>query len=126
MKTNKTTLCRECGIRPETPGHTAPKAHGESARTKPSFTPGPWTQGAGGEVWKDGVLIAIAKGSGNDGMEMRGANARLIAAAPELLEAAQGAVNWIEGMGPFICEKASIRAALIGLRAAIAKAEGGR
>jgi hypothetical protein len=42
----------------------------------------------------------------------------------ELLEAARGAVNWIEGMGPFICEKASIRAALIGLRAAIAKAEG--
>ena len=49
------------------------------------------------------------------------ANARLIAAAPELLEALKAYEAWAD---PTICRDAELRAIRIQIRAAIAKAEG--
>ena len=51
-------------------------------------TPGPW-ECDGDLVHKDGFQIAIVESHYEDYVELQQANARLIAAAPELLEALQ-------------------------------------
>jgi hypothetical protein len=98
--------------------------------SKPTHTPGPWTvfHGKQGqiEIDQDGErgapsLASVHFPSNGLGKEINDANARLIAAAPDLLKAARSAVDWMDdGIGhkpPF----------LDALRAAIAKAEqGGR
>ncbi len=67
--------------------------------SEPKWTPGPWTTDLGpnesaeicmapdGELIADCYLMTTGNGSGH-------ANARLIAAAPELYEALQAFVNW--------------------------------
>ncbi len=87
-------------------------------------TPGPWgTDMVGWEVWtergSDRICIITAE---NVGRSEQGANARMIAAAPELLEALEGIVSSLvdqddEGL---IEHAPQIEAA----RAAIAKAKG--
>lgn len=91
-------------------------------------TPGPWTAIKHGnfiEIAPDitslGVpnqeLIDLRKSVHSEAL----ANAHLIAAAPELLEAAQIALKLIRG-----CGFTDNTAAVIALKAAIAKAEGAR
>ena len=92
---------------------------------KMKHTPGPWTHHwdkIGHDVRAaDGGLIAavgIGKVDWKHGDEhYRVANAHLIAAAPELLEACKDAIFVLETLSPK-------SAALISCRAAIAKAEG--
>jgi hypothetical protein len=85
-------------------------------------TPGPWVQDRYGSlVGSDSKQVVvwglgIAHGQRNATAE---ANARLIAAAPELLEALKSIVGWIEE-GGYGAEATIERCA----RAAMAKAEG--
>jgi len=88
----------------------------------PKHTPGPWTviENSSGKhlVCADHPQAAhfdIALTSGPDSV----ANARLIAAAPELLEACQRYIAEREEIG-LSCDSAAVR----GIRAAIAKATG--
>lgn len=105
-------------------------------------TPGPWTVDSSNEVFPDGdggesfseFLTVVASGGericelpghssfarGSDTTKREDANARLIAAAPELLESAQSFAASLEVVGDGIFLKEA-RA----LRAAIAKATGG-
>ena len=88
-------------------------------------TPGPWTQGTSENgvecVWLDGHTESV-RGMGDDGTWIdcnTEANARLIAAAPELLESLKSAIArqaYRPGEGPDWWEQG---------RAAIAKATGG-
>ena len=98
-------------------------------------TPGPWavsTQGVGFEVDSaDGWQVAQAQQRHEDGRgkeaTMRLANARLIAAAPELLEALIEASEWVsEYVSQMRAYTISDEAAksLRRIRAAIAKATG--
>jgi hypothetical protein len=67
------------------------------------YTPGPWIpvmklgfptiQAASGERVAD-IICQAGKRHSQNGVEELGANARLIAAAPELLEAAKEALSW--------------------------------
>lgn len=51
-------------------------------------TPGPWKHIAGGEVWAGHRRITLGKGSYDEqDAKVRNANAQLIAAAPDLLDA---------------------------------------
>jgi len=68
-----------------------------------------------GREWKE-----INQGDDADGMIL--ANARLIAAAPELLEACKAVVKWAEVFGPITSE--NIEPFIQQCGAAIAKAEG--
>ena len=87
-------------------------------------TPGPWFANSGGQVWSDrlnrpanalaDVYSCTANERGQD--EERNANARLIAAAPEMLEALRAALPGLESEG---FDSAEI------VRVAIAKATGG-
>lgn len=90
------------------------------------FTPGPWTPEYGhngyprGVIQSEGVRSLFAH---DRSREEREANARLIAAAPSLLEAAQELIGFL-GAGPdgdSEDEKLE-RRLLLGLRAAISKA----
>src|SRR5690606_37089094 len=99
-----------------------------------AYTPGPWFHDGNGNVWRrdpkdlyqnggtvagDKPLATIHKGWHHDGAEGYPveANARLIAAAPELLRALQAMVSVTDkGLRP--------RAARNNARAAIAKATG--
>ena len=61
-------------------------------------TKGPWKHVAGGEIWSDHRLITIGRGVyGVKGAAERNANARLIAAAPDLLVALQAFVDDMGG-----------------------------
>ena len=84
----------------------------------PKHTPGPWN--AESCIVRDKTRqIRIAKCDESwqlDWREME-ANADLIAAAPDLLEAAKGIINSIENGNGVVCYRA--------LMAAIVKAEGG-
>ena len=69
--------------------------------------------------------LAVAYGSTFDtekGREVMLANARLIAAAPDLLAAVKGYMAWAD---PEICHDDELNAILESFRAAIAKATGG-
>ncbi len=82
-------------------------------------TPGPWRD-VDGRIFSDGYLISgapIATVHKRKASGQYEANARLIAAAPELLEALRGLVS--------IYSTDSTEAEVIDARAAIAKAEGG-
>jgi hypothetical protein len=83
-------------------------------------TPGPWRadqrciEGPDGNI----ALLNLARGEG-----VTRANARLIAAAPDLLVMLQGFVAAMEG-GLLVCDKPSAKDVLLDVaRAAIAKAE---
>lgn len=107
---------------------------------KTQHTPGPWSTGSlySGVVYapKEKSPIAICDGTGFRGATKNEANARLIAAAPELLEMlvlAERAIfeltrhNLIEKgcpRGHTASQKATEDQFVIDLRAAIAKAEG--
>jgi len=92
-------------------------------------TTGPWITISGGapnrpiEIISKGLNVATVKGAKAynvpEAYSERIANARLIAAAPELLEAAHMALKLIRGSG-----FTDNTQALIALREAIAKAEG--
>lgn len=60
-------------------------------------TPGPWAASPKGNIWapnaKHLVLAKLDRLSGKLGKAEKAANAQLIAAAPELLEALQGCVS---------------------------------
>jgi hypothetical protein len=101
-----------------------------------AYTPGPWFHDGNGNVWRrdpkdlyqnggtvagDKSLATIHKGWHHDGAEGYPveANARLIAAAPELLEALKQAVTSMQDSG-YQNSHVAVRAA----RAAIAKATG--
>jgi hypothetical protein len=61
-------------------------------------TPGPWTSYTGtNSIWADGKrAICIVTGARNHEDQERDANARLIAAAPDLLEALNGVLPYME------------------------------
>lgn len=92
-------------------------------------TPGPWKISAECQTiiiddrspFGNGVLIASCMGNDHSGFyataSQANANASLIAAAPELLEACKSALDWLQGW-----ESAEPFSAT--LRAAIAKATG--
>lgn len=94
-----------------------------------SHTPGPWevddvlssqaSNAISAPTW--GMLATVSKGTAKDDEKEALANARLIAAAPELLEALKAlCVRW-KGNPDNYSHAAEIRQA----RAAIAKAKGG-
>lgn len=95
------------------------------------FTPGPWslnTQYADIEVRgpaESGVLIAVMSpwGVASDLPSPQIANARLIAAAPELLKVAQDFSESLSELG-MLCECGESDCRTTRLRAAIAKATG--
>lgn len=63
-----------------------------------SHTPGPWTTDGdrvGRIVPKDNKFFSVAAVGGFDHEELK-ANARLIAAAPQLLQACRAIIKWIE------------------------------
>lgn len=82
-------------------------------------TPGPWT------ALNRGYKSHVTDGDMNWSAEIIGpghaANARLIAAAPELLEAGEAALPWISGLAN---KNPSVAPFATALRAAIAKAKG--
>lgn len=88
-------------------------------------TPGPWDR-VGTLVYalnEDGFnrFCALVQDAHTAKQELE-ANARLIAAAPELLEALEQFVAWVDAP----CESAFSDSQLASARAAIAKAKGGR
>ena len=96
-------------------------------------TPGPWHTGGHGNTIiyaADGWAVADVKVYHNrhNGYEETQANARLIAAAPELLEACVAMIEWDEREKDhsvdFHARMALCDAAFQKARAAIAKAEG--
>ncbi len=80
------------------------------------FTPGPWHVANGVQIRSQQDQIAkvwmMRNGEGN-------ANARLIAAAPELYEALHGTLDWLASYPGFGSEQAWLKA-----HAALAKARG--
>ena len=87
-------------------------------------TPGPWFVTEGGQYieasrYEHGGRQIVGKPQG-DNPEQWNANARLIAAAPELLEALQSVVAWMDAPD----ESAFSDTQLDCVRAAIAKATG--
>jgi hypothetical protein len=60
------------------------------------FTPGPWRVHAGDEIIADDCLhVAFVKANFLEHMETQLANARLIAAAPEMLACLEELLEWI-------------------------------
>jgi hypothetical protein len=109
-----------------------------STTARIEHTPGPWEL-----IWEDGKygvigattdkkLVAIVGNNPHDGRnEIRKANAQLIAAAPELLDALTKAQQTIENAVMAGCDDPETmeyalehHATLINIRAAIAKAKG--
>lgn len=106
--------------------------------TEPKWTPGPWFAGqqpcqvAHGQ-WEVGLSTGISSGARNgDYMLLSGccreADARLIAAAPDMAEALKSAISHIEHMAAWITSQnagysfESIGEDMPGLKAALAKA----
>lgn len=100
-------------------------------------TPGPWNIGTknGARVWSENgeTLIADANASESLRKEIKKANARLIAAAPDLLEALESAWLWMENQadgqskgGHATFDLMMLREQRDLARAAIAKATGGQ
>jgi len=97
--------------------------------SKAKFTPAPWvleysTYDVNGVNWEvegaDGAHVAQNNFGGND-RETELANARLIAAAPEMYEAADGLMNYhCSG-----CNHNCTNCQFAPLKAAVAKAKGG-
>jgi hypothetical protein len=89
-----------------------------------THTPGPWKIAATGHVVTAADYSRICRVEQLPGMDSReiDANARLIAAAPELLDALQNIVNSLTLAGPpeLACQQYQLDTA----RAAIAKATG--
>lgn len=89
-------------------------------------TPGPWTARKRvvlGPTQEDGraVIIALARGRNDDGTRSEDVpNARLMAAAPDLLAASKKALNVLRVLAP---TEPDADAPIEGLREAIAKAE---
>lgn len=92
---------------------------------EPKHTPGPWAA----TQWKchaptairaNGITIAETSGFG-ESIDLCIANARLIAAAPELLEALKQSALVLSGM---TMTKVGVIAALVSARDAISRAEG--
>lgn len=83
----------------------------EAVKKEPKHTPGPWMVSSYGNIKRDyteigctdGELIAAVHGHPNSGFfpseAERVANARLIAAAPDLLGQLQAAANYIDALG---------------------------
>jgi hypothetical protein len=83
-------------------------------------TPGPWTAGVTDSIWNDkGVLIAECGNSMTLGDSEVFSNARLIAAAPELLEACEDALLAMDS--PRAYDSAVVASTL---KAAVRKAKG--
>jgi len=104
-----------------------------SDETKQAHTPGPWeVAGHGNYVRSRSGGFAVAQSEelpGQDGEE-RNANARLIAAAPEMLEALKELVKEFDAYEAAMCKRFSAGHEDHGrqrelARLAIAKAEGG-
>lgn len=97
-------------------------------------TPGPWVVDADGQVWRYELRIADTAPRGADiaPRSERPANARLIAAAPDLLAALQALMMWsdheaLTGLpcgAPVAPEAPSFDATVKMVHAAIAKARG--
>jgi hypothetical protein len=84
-----------------------------------SHTKGPWRANGNGVHTETGQCVALGY---MDPMEQRWDDARLIAAAPELLEACKG---FVEQFGPYEDDSDKDTRRLLGeMKAAIAKAEG--
>ena len=77
-------------------------------------TPGPWFVDAHNNVLAEGCLVAFPSVAA--GLEKQEANARLIAAAPDLLEAIEGLLNALPS--------ATAHPAIKSARNAITKAKG--
>ncbi len=97
-------------------------------------TPGPWTvqrYGRGFDVLREGRIIADCKAQSGADLPSCEANARLIAAAPALLEALRDAVASLEWCAEQFesmalgNDSAEARVAASRMRDAIAQAEGG-
>ena len=91
--------------------------------THTNHTPGPWITNGGQieteqGVYNGGIIATVGIVNHQDATDI--ANARLIAAAPELLKAAKSIIGWL-GPPPDLALKTS---ACDRLRDAIAKAEG--
>lgn len=91
-------------------------------------TPGPWKATKGGEIRavQDSIEITIAVTFDlreDDRGTKKEANARLIAAAPELLEALRDLAGWAEMYRDSVAYESG-RKHIYAARAAIAKAEG--
>lgn len=87
-----------------------------------AHTPGPWVQNSANAeeiIAPDDVQVIARIPGAKTGLYNRAApaNARLIAAAPDLLEALRAAEDWLDGW-------VSAEPQLAMIRAAIAKAEG--
>lgn len=107
--------CPECGSR---------SVRLDATETRADHTPGPWNYG-----YHEVIENYIVGPDNGDGIRVvadvgpsRRADARLIAAAPELLEAAETALQWVAGEGGYdTLEPHEIEDIL---RDAIAKAKG--
>lgn len=91
-----------------------------------THTPGPWS-------WKDGIQLVVGKADDVEGEQIaivqgdpphEFGNARLIAAAPELLEACELAQTALKAHGIKCgCENSPVRCAICALKEAITKAK---
>ena len=87
---------------------------------KATHTPGPWSWNNGMLLGSDGCIIAEKNDDAHP-------NAKLIAAAPELLERLKSAESLLKGLLHFFedgHEQSCIQTELWDIKAAIAKAEG--
>jgi len=89
-----------------------------------NYTPGPWEADTNRNHVVDtrGLTVAAISPGAARSAEQRDANARLIAAAPELVEACWDAISQIEYLHEKFSPTRSGEAVLSRLRAAIAKA----
>ena len=83
-----------------------PRTSAPSATTTPntpSYTPGPWREHSHRQIGPDaGIVCEVWSAIGEsdaDRIAQADANARLIAAAPDLLEALRCACNYIDKLG---------------------------
>lgn len=103
----------------------------DNVTTETQPTPGPWTNEAGMIVAPDGEVVCQLWSKREEDYENAEANGRLIAAAPDLLEALKAMDDLIEklwGAVPwgktFNLPVAELNAAPLQAKRAIAKAEG--
>lgn len=97
--------------------------------TQNLHSPGPWLvehphREPGVYVGAANTALVAKLYPGDDGLEQTEANAALIAAAPELLEACEGFIAWLDFEGDVFEEEAIIERTKPLARAAIAKARG--